>query len=58
VASLAGLVAHGGILGAIAESLIAVAVVGIFVAVWIRERRARREQAPDGPTLLTDRDEE
>jgi mannose/fructose/N-acetylgalactosamine-specific phosphotransferase system component IIC len=54
VASLAGLVAHGGVAGAIAESLIAVAVVGIFVAIWIRERRARKEQADDGPASLTD----
>jgi mannose/fructose/N-acetylgalactosamine-specific phosphotransferase system component IIC len=54
VASLAGLVAHGGVAGAIAESLIAVAVVGIFVAIWIRERRARKEQADDGSASLTD----
>ena len=30
--------AHGGIPGAIAEGTIALAVVALFVAVWLRER--------------------
>ncbi len=58
MAALPGLIAHGGVLGAIAESFVVVAVAGVFVAVWIRERRARREHSHDGPALLTDRDEE
>jgi hypothetical protein len=33
-------VAHGGPAGAIVESLIVLAVVGAFVAVWLNERRA------------------
>lgn len=36
--------AHGGLAGAIAEGFVAVAVVGIFVAVWLRERGARRRR--------------
>jgi hypothetical protein len=36
-------VAHGGIPGAIAEGTIAVAVVALFVAVWLRERGGREE---------------
>jgi hypothetical protein len=60
VAPFAGLelVAHGGVAGAIAESLVVVAVVSVFGAVWIRERRARREHSHDGPAVLRDRDEE
>ena len=34
--------AHGGIPGAIAESAIALSVVGLFVAIWLRERSARK----------------
>jgi hypothetical protein len=37
-------VAHGGLPGAIAEGAIAVAVVALFVAVWLRERRGGEEQ--------------
>jgi hypothetical protein len=60
VAAVAGLalVAHGGVGGAIVESLLVVAVVSVFGAVWIRERRARREHGHDGPAVLRDRDEE
>jgi hypothetical protein len=38
VAALALVVAHGGIPGAIAEGTIALGVVALFVAVWLRER--------------------
>ena len=38
------LVAHGGVPGAIAEGPIAVAVVALFVAIWLRERRSGEEQ--------------
>ena len=36
------LVAHGGLGGVIVEALLAVAVAALFVAVWLRERRAAR----------------
>jgi hypothetical protein len=38
VAPVAGLVAHGGLWGAIGEGVVALAVVGVLVAVWLRER--------------------
>jgi hypothetical protein len=38
------LVAHGGVPGAIAEGTIAVAVVAIFLAVWLRERRSGEDE--------------
>jgi mannose/fructose/N-acetylgalactosamine-specific phosphotransferase system component IIC len=40
-------IAHGGVAGALAESLIALAVVGVFVAIVIRERAARKHDAED-----------
>jgi hypothetical protein len=45
VAALAGvaLVAHGGVGGAVVESLLVVGVAVFFVAIWLRERRADRE---------------
>jgi hypothetical protein len=57
VAALTGLtlVGHGGVAGAIAESLVVVAIGGVFLAVWIRERRAGR--AHEGPAHLRDDDE-
>jgi hypothetical protein len=39
VAALAGLIAHGGLAGALVEGLVALAVAGVLVAVWLRERR-------------------
>jgi len=44
VAALAWIVAHGGVPGAIAEGAIALAVVGVLVAVWLRERRDGEER--------------
>lgn len=44
MAALAGLVAHGGVAGAFVEGLIALAVILLCGAVWIRERHARRER--------------
>lgn len=48
MAALAGIVptalAHGGTAGAIAESSIALVVVGVFVAIWLRERVAHKSQ--------------
>jgi hypothetical protein len=49
VASLAGVavLAHGGLAGAIIEGFVAVGVVALLVAVWLRERRAGpRSEAP------------
>jgi hypothetical protein len=53
----AGLIAHGGVAGAIVEATLLVAVTGVFVAVWLRERRARDGRG-DGPARLRDRGEE
>jgi hypothetical protein len=39
VALVPRLVAHGGVGGAIVETLIALSIAGIFIAVWLRERR-------------------
>ena len=36
------LIAHGGVGGAIVESLLVVGIAAVFVAVWLRERRATR----------------
>lgn len=36
------LIGHGGTGGAVVETLLAIGVAAIFVAVWLRERRARR----------------
>jgi hypothetical protein len=44
VAALSGLIAHGGVGGAIVEALLALSVAAVFVAVWLRERRARRSR--------------
>ena len=38
------LLAHGGVPGAIAEGAIAIAVIGVLVAVWLRERREGEER--------------
>ena len=38
------LLAHGGVPGAIAEGTIAVAVIALFVAVWLRERRGGEDE--------------
>jgi len=43
VAALAGLVAHGGVAGAIVELLLVVGLLAVFVAVYLRERRSGGE---------------
>jgi hypothetical protein len=53
----AALIAHGGVAGAIVEASLLVVVTGVFVVVWLRERRAREERG-DGPARLRDRGEE
>ena len=39
MAPVQGLIAHGGVGGAIVESLLVLTIAAIFVAVWLRERR-------------------
>jgi hypothetical protein len=41
VAAIQGLVAHGGVGGAIVEALLALTILALFVAVWLRERRSK-----------------
>ncbi len=43
VAELA-LLAHGGVGGAIVESLLAIGIALVFVSLWLRERRAREDE--------------
>jgi hypothetical protein len=38
------LVAHGGVGGAIVESLLVLGIAAVFVTLWLRERRARRDE--------------
>ena len=47
MAAVAELVAHGGVGGAIVEVLLVVTIVAIFVAVYVRERRANRADDQD-----------
>ena len=54
MAALTGLIAHGGVVGALIEGLVALAVAGVLVAVWLRERRHGDE---DGPAGLSEDDE-
>jgi len=46
--------AHGGVVGVIAEASVAIAVTGVFVAVWLRERSARKHGAEDEITDSVD----
>jgi hypothetical protein len=57
VAPLAGLIAHGGLVGALVEGLVVVAVSSVLLAIWLRERKAGRERAAGGPARLRDEDE-
>ena len=50
MAAFAGLVAHGGTGGAIAEVLVVVSIAAIFFAVWLRERRANRSGSDEPPS--------
>jgi hypothetical protein len=56
VAALAELIAHGGVAGALVEILVLVAVAGVFVSVWLRERRVREGSTPVGEARLRDDD--
>lgn len=47
------ILAHGGAAGAGLETGLVVAVLAVFFAVWIRERRARKAHVdPDDPGSL------
>lgn len=48
MAALAGLVGHGGAGGAVVETLVVLTIVGVFFAVWLRERRARSSDEEGG----------
>ena len=41
------MIAHGGTAGLVVEGLLAVGVVVLFAAVWLRERRAGRSRDGD-----------
>jgi hypothetical protein len=41
------LVAHGGVAGAVIELALAAGVAAVFLAVWLSERRAGRDDEED-----------
>lgn len=41
MAAVPGLIGHGGVGGAIVEGLLVATIVGVFLAVYLRERRGR-----------------
>lgn len=41
--------AHGGVGGAVVETLLVIAIAAVFFAVWLRERRA--SSAHDGDQI-------
>lgn len=47
VARVTALVAHGGVGGAIVEALLVLTIAGVFLAVWLRERRTRHSRTDD-----------
>jgi hypothetical protein len=53
MAALAWLIAHGGVGGAIVEALLALAVLGVLAAVFLRERHGP-DRRRDEPTRLRD----
>jgi len=40
-------VAHGGVGGAVVETLLVVGIAAVFLAVWLRERRSSRAPTDD-----------
>ena len=46
MALVPGLVGHGGLAGALVESLVVLTVVSVLIAVWLRERRSGRDEGP------------
>lgn len=57
--ALPGLVAHGGVGGAVVEALVGLAILGVFVAIWLRERHVRNDAhaGDDGSARLREADE-
>ena len=43
------LVAHGGVAGAVIEFVLVAGVAAVFLAVWLRERRANRSGSDEEP---------
>jgi hypothetical protein len=41
------LVAHGGVAGAVIEFVLVAGVAAVFLAVWLRERKAGRDEEED-----------
>lgn len=41
--------AHGGVGGAVVELLLVVAILAVFLAVWLRERRASDDEDQSKP---------
>jgi hypothetical protein len=41
------LLAHGGVAGAVIELVLVAGVAAVFLAVWLRERRAGRDDEED-----------
>ena len=48
------MIAHGGTAGAVVETLLALLVVGVLAAAWLRERRSGEEPEPSGGARLRD----
>lgn len=49
MAAVPELIAHGGAGGAVVETLLVVSIAAIFFAVWLRERRSRRDEDQSKP---------
>jgi hypothetical protein len=49
LAAVPGLIAHGGLAGAIVESFVAISIVAVLLTVWIRERRVSRLRGDEEP---------
>jgi hypothetical protein len=50
-------IAHGGVAGAAVEALVLLAIAGVFLAVWLRERRTGPAEDARGQARLRDDDE-
>jgi len=51
-------IAHGGLAGALVEGLVALAVAGVLVAVWLRSRAGGDGDGVAEPAELREDDEE
>ena len=50
MAVVAGLIAHGGVGGAIVEALLVLTIAGVFLAVYLRERRGHSRSDERDPS--------